>query len=108
MPFNSQDPKKRAIIFRLTENEYALLKNASSRARRSLSDYARAELLNAIADREGGGAGGGSHNIAEQLSGLQASVDNLKELVTCMITEVRNSRKQIFGAVSGRDPGRSG
>jgi hypothetical protein len=100
MPLQS-DPRKRVVVFRLTEGEYMLLKNASSRARRSISDFTRAELLAIIAGmphREGG-----DNQIQEQLSGLQTSLEDLKELVSCIISEIRSTPERERESATGRE-----
>lgn len=50
---STPNPRNRVVVFRLTEEEYRLLKAACSAAgRRNLSDYTRSELLLALgADR---------------------------------------------------------
>lgn len=68
MPVNK--PRKRTLIFRLTQDEYDSLQTASSGAR-SLSDFARNKLL-------------GSIDVAPidvQLHEIKSTVDRLAELI---------------------------
>lgn len=79
-------------MFRLTEDEYALLKKASFRARRSLSDFTRAELLTSLVNVESAEQTRSLRQLGEQLSKLDASVDDLKQLVSTRISEPAGMR----------------
>lgn len=71
-------------MFRLTETEYALLKRACLRAHRSVSEYARLELLSGVhAQSENDFGLGGSRRIGEELSRVQTRLEELKELLLC-------------------------
>ncbi len=61
-----QKPRNRMLIFRLTEDEYQNLQQASSGAR-SLSEFARAKLLNSIS----------SSPIDTQLTEIKITVQRL-------------------------------
>ena len=61
-------PRNRILIFRLTEEEYAAIQTASAGAR-SLSDFARTKLLNAI----------DPHPVNVQLSDLQSKVARIEQ-----------------------------
>ena len=63
-------PRNRIIIFRLTQDEYETLQAASSGAR-SLSEFARAKLLNSIAPS----------GIDVQLTELKVTVERIAELL---------------------------
>ena len=63
-------PRNRTLIFRLTQDEYESLQAASSGAR-SLSDFARNKLLDAIGPRP----------IDAQLVELKSTVDRLADLL---------------------------
>ncbi len=73
--------RNRVVVFRLTQEEYALLKQACTwRGGLSVSEFTRMELLTAIqqgtnAERRDLGA------IVEELSLLRASVDRLFTLL---------------------------
>jgi hypothetical protein len=71
-------------VFRLTETEYAQLKRACLRAHRSVSEFARVELLSAIhAQSEIDFGLGGFQHVGEVLSGVQTRLEELKELLLC-------------------------
>ena len=63
-------PRKRVLIFRLTQDEYEALQSASSGAR-SLSDYARSKLLASV----------GAPKIDEQLTEIKTTVARLADLL---------------------------
>jgi hypothetical protein len=63
-------PRNRILIFRLTQDEYETLQAASIGAR-SLSEFARAKLLNSI----------GSSGIDVQLTELKTTVERIAELL---------------------------
>jgi hypothetical protein len=83
---NGTEPRSRIVVFRLTPDEYNALKKASARARRSLSDLARAEVLSAISATP-------QHellrHLGEQLNEVQTDIRGLKELILCMMPERR-------------------
>ena len=71
-------------MFRLTETEYALLKRACLRAHRSVSEYARVELLSAVNGESENDLGlGGFRHVGKALSGVQTRLEELKELLLC-------------------------
>lgn len=82
---SNEKTRNRVVVFRLTEHEYVLLKKASSRARRSLSDFTRAELLASMADREVGEQPGTIRQLRAQISELHASIESLKQLLSTRI-----------------------
>jgi hypothetical protein len=63
-------PRNRTLIFRLTEEEYESLQQASAGAR-SLSDFARNRLLGSLENRP----------IDAQLGELKSTVDRLAEML---------------------------
>ena len=67
--------RTRTVIFRLTDNEYEQLKSAcEKRGARTVSDYARTELLRSIArDR---------HEVTDTLAEIQSGVHRLEKLIT--------------------------
>ncbi len=83
----SPEARRRTVIFRLTEREYALLRKVCSREKRSLSEFTRVELLAAIQGRP---EAGGSQMEAE-LSRVRTALEELKELVLCLKSR-RNHR----------------
>ncbi len=92
---SSTETRSRTVIFRLTEREYTLLKRACSRESRSLSEFARVELLAAIE----GKAEGGEYQVGVELSRLRAAVEELKELVLCL--KSRQDYRQRGGMRAG-------
>ena len=86
-------------MFRLTESEYALLKQACHRVHCSISEYARVELLSAVYAQSDADFGlGGSRQVGEALSQVQTRLEELKELLLC-------ERKVLKPAVNGRGRG---
>ncbi len=84
MPVQTQELRSRTVVFRLTETEYAALKRACSREHRSISEFARLELLLAIhAEREDDSADSSARNLREELSRMQAKLEELKEILLC-------------------------
>jgi hypothetical protein len=66
------NPRNRTLIFRLTEDEYATLRVASSGGgARSLSEFARAKLLGALDSR----------GLHAEISELKSKVAHLAELM---------------------------
>ena len=63
-------PRKKLLIFRLTEDEYQTLQSASSGAR-SISDYARTKLLGSL----------GEPALDQQLLELKSTVTRIAELL---------------------------
>jgi hypothetical protein len=63
-------PRNRILIFRLTQDEYATLQQASSGAR-SLSEFARAKLLGSL----------GAPAIDSQLTELKITVARIAQLL---------------------------
>jgi hypothetical protein len=71
-------------VFRLTESEYALLRQACQRVHCTISEYARVELLSAVCAQSRINVGlGGSHQVSEALSQVQNRLEELKELLLC-------------------------
>lgn len=71
--------RNRAVIFRVTEEEYTHLKKAcSAGGGRSLSDFTRLKLLGPPAE----GATPAFFQVAEKLDELKAAVQQLTRLVT--------------------------
>jgi uncharacterized protein (DUF1778 family) len=85
---NSEDARSRIVVFRLTPDEYDALKKASGRARRSMSDFTRAEVLSAISARPQQDT---LDEIRAELVKVQNSIRGLKELIVCMMPERRRS-----------------
>ena len=75
--------RDRLVVFRLTQDEYQRLEEAcSSNGPRSLSDFTRAQLLNAAGT--GGPAGRIEHRLStmeKKLSGLQSAVRQIARLL---------------------------
>jgi hypothetical protein len=70
--------RTRAVIFRVTEEEYAHLKKAcSAGGGRSLSDFTRLKLLGPPAE----GVSPAFSQVAEKLDELKAAVQQLTSLV---------------------------
>jgi hypothetical protein len=66
------NPRRRLLIFRLTQDEYDALQAASShQGARSLSEFARLKLLGSISQPP----------LAAQLSELRTSVSRLTQLL---------------------------
>ena len=71
-------------MFRLTESEYALLKDACRRVHCTISEYARVELLSAVHSRSQSDFSlGGSRQLGEALSRVDTRLEELKELLLC-------------------------
>jgi hypothetical protein len=83
------------VIFRLTEGEYTLLKRACTREKRSLSEFARVELLAAIQ----GKADRSECQLGMELWRVRQALDELKELVSCL--RPRRVRRQERGIGAG-------
>ncbi len=65
-------PRNRTLIFRLTEDEYATLRVASTGGgARSLSEFARAKLFGALEN----------HGLHAEISELKSKVEYLAELM---------------------------
>ena len=81
---STQEPRNRPVVFRLTEAEYALLKQACQRAHCTISEYARVELLSAIHAQSQADFGlGGSRQVGHALSLVHTRLDELKEFLLC-------------------------
>ena len=86
-------------MFRLTETEYALLKRACMRAHRSVSEYARVELLSAVhGQSEDDFDLDGFRHLGKALSRVQTRLEELKELLLCD----RKNRKPAAHAAGAR------
>jgi hypothetical protein len=79
---NSQKPRSRVVVFRLTEHEFTQLKLAATRSQRSLSDFTRTGVLSAIHTDQDRSA----IAIRDQISEMQMVLQDLKELVQCMLS----------------------
>jgi hypothetical protein len=66
-----QNPRNRILIFRLTQEEYQTLQTASSGAR-SLSEFARAKLMESL---------GAASPLDAKLSELRNKVSRIEELL---------------------------
>ena len=64
------NPRNRILIFRLTQDEYLALQAASAGAR-SLSDFARSKLLNALEEPA----------LNQQIIDLNSKVERITELL---------------------------
>lgn len=65
--------RDRLVIFRLSQDEYQLLKDASERnGARNLSDFTRGELLNALNPRADG------NHVEQTFSSMEQSMAELK------------------------------
>jgi len=65
--------RDRLVIFRLSQDEYQLLKDASERnGARNLSDFTRGELLNALNSRADG------NHVEQTFSSMEQSMAELK------------------------------
>ena len=96
---NTQEPRTRAVVFRRTESEYKLLKQACHRVHCSISEYARVELLSAVhAQSESAFGLGGSRQFGAALSRVHTRLEELKELLLCQ-------RKDLKVAANGRGGG---
>ena len=72
------NPRNRTLIFRLTQDEYDSLQAASSGSR-SLSDYARSQLLGSLRARP----------IDAQLTDIKTTVERLSDLLLSHPQDVR-------------------
>ena len=70
------------MVFRLTEHEFTQLKLAATRSRRSLSDFTRTGVLSAIHPDQDRSV----KAMRDQLSEMQMVLQDLKELVQCMLS----------------------
>ena len=67
--------RTRTVIFRLTDDEYQKLKSAClSRGARTVSDFARTELLRSV-ERE-------RPDVDEKLAEIESGVHRLEQLIT--------------------------
>lgn len=97
---STQEPRTRAVVFRLTESEYALLKQACQRVHCSISEYARVELLSAVDAQSRNDCGlGGARQLSEALSLVHTRLEELKELLLCE----GKDRKAASGRVGGQE-----
>jgi hypothetical protein len=72
-------PRNRSVVFRLTEDEYDSLRSAFMRSGgRSLSDFTRTSLLNAIAHRRGTELS----DLEAKLNETQSTLQSLVLLIT--------------------------
>lgn len=77
------NPRNRLVNFRVSEKEFDLLKEASSRhGARSLSEFARNAVLGSL-ELDGAGrlAGGGVEHIDNRVSRLEIHVEQLLRLL---------------------------
>ena len=81
------ESRSRTVVFRLTEKEYVALKRACSRAHRSVSEFARLELLFAIHSDPEDGPCQDFRAVGEKLSKVQSKLEELKELLLCNTNE---------------------
>jgi hypothetical protein len=75
------------VVFRLTEHEFAQLQMAARRARRSLSNFSRAGVLSAIHKDQDRSA----NAMHDQISEMQTILQDLKELMRCMLSRSRQA-----------------
>ena len=67
--------RTRAVIFRLTDHEYEELKSACEKGgARTVSDYARTELLRSVARER--------QEMTEKLAQIESGVHRLEQLIT--------------------------
>ena len=80
--------RDRAVIFRLTQDEYDNLA-ASSRARgaRTISDYARTELLQAL--------GRDQSDVMRELSDLRSHMERMEGLLASLFGRSRKSKRGL-------------
>jgi hypothetical protein len=70
-------PRNRSVVFRLTQEEYDSLRAACIRSGgRSLSDFARTSLLEAIADRR---------TTSTDLAALEAKLDETQSTLQSLV-----------------------
>ena len=73
-------PRNRILIFRLTQDEYQTLQNAScERGARSLSEFARNQLMNSIE----------ASPIGDQISELRSTISRIAEMIEGTIVPER-------------------
>jgi len=72
--------RNRTVVFRLTEREYATLRRACSSQKRSISDFARVELLAAIQAIPEHPLRG----LESELLKLRSTLEELKGFVSCL------------------------
>jgi len=86
MPFLKR--RDRAVIFRLTQDEYDNLATASrQRGARTLSDYARSELLQAL--------GRDQSEVMKQLSDLRSRLERMEGLLSSLFGRNRRSKRGL-------------
>ena len=69
-------PRKRAVIFRITQDEYDHLKSAcSARGARSLSDFARSRVLRALGEPS-------LADVGQRINELELAVQQLAEVLS--------------------------
>jgi len=91
-------PKKRMISFRLTEDEYEILrKDSLSRGARSVSDYARSALRRLMAG-QAGTHGDGFEARIEQLDGR---MQELNRELQRLLRVVERQQEGVRPSVSG-------
>jgi len=80
--------RDRAVIFRLTQDEYHNLETACrQRGARTLSDYARSELLQA-AERD-------QSEVMRQLSDLRTRLERMEGLLSSLFGRRRNAKRGL-------------
>ncbi len=86
MPFLKR--RDRAVIFRLTQDEYDCLANASrQRGARTLSDYARSELLQAL--------GRDQTEVMRGLSDLRTRLERVEGLLSSVFSRNRRAKRGL-------------
>jgi hypothetical protein len=73
---NTSKPRKRAVIFRITQEEYNSLKSAcSAGGARSLSDFARSRVLRALGEPS-------LSDVGQRINQLEQAVQQLAEVIS--------------------------
>ncbi|HXN46288.1 MAG TPA: hypothetical protein VN893_06575 [Bryobacteraceae bacterium] len=86
MPFLKR--RDRAVIFRLTQDEYDTLAAACrQRGARTISDYARTELLQAL-DRD-------QSDVMRELSDLRSHMERMEGLLASLFGRSRKSKRGL-------------
>ncbi len=80
--------RDRAVIFRLTQDEYENLATASrKRGARTLSDYARSELLEA--------SGRDQSEVMKELSEMRSRLERMEGLLSSVFSRNRKSKRGL-------------
>lgn len=78
---DNMKPRTRAVIFRITQDEYNQLKSATERSgARSLSDFARAKCLRAIGEPS-------TAELSQKVGSLESAVDRLTQVLCTPVRE---------------------